>query len=95
MCTVHNVLKYLAHSFMLTSNLHHNAKVQHQQFLRGKMSSHDNHILSQRSISAVSLVIEESWSNKMQMKEQEIKANEMNTCTMQNEVQQTEVLCEN
>ena len=28
-CMVHNVLKYLAQSFMLISNLHHDVKVQH------------------------------------------------------------------
>ena len=43
---MHNVPKYLAHSFVLTSNLHHDVKVQHQRFLRSKTSSHDNHILS-------------------------------------------------
>ena len=46
-CTVRNVPKHSAHSFVLMSNLHHDVKVQHQRFLCGKTSSVDNHMLSQ------------------------------------------------
>ena len=50
-CTVHNVLKCLAHSFCVDVQPHHDVKVQHQKFPRSKTSSHDNHILLHVGIS--------------------------------------------
>ena len=46
-CTVRNVLKCLAPSFMLASNLRHDVKVWCHVHLHAKTSSHGNHTLSQ------------------------------------------------
>ena len=55
-CTVHNILKYLAHSFVLMSNLHHDVKVQCHDLLMQQNILYDNHMSSQVEVMREQLV---------------------------------------